>query len=101
MEFLTRFSISLVAIAFLFALLLLGVAHAAEWEKYELESVSSSLSTTQAGAHADFTTSFRLTEKEGTSLRSNPRSRSASAARSDRQSSGDSPLHRVPIGEYH
>ena len=38
---------------------------AAEFDKYELESVSASLSTTQAGAHADFTIVFELThEKE-------------------------------------
>jgi hypothetical protein len=43
-----------------------GPASAAEeFEKYELESVSASLSTTQAGAHADFTTLFELSEKEG------------------------------------
>ncbi|MGN6276243.1 MAG: hypothetical protein ACTHNP_09995 [Solirubrobacterales bacterium] len=43
-----------------------GTAGAAEeFEKYAVESVSASLSTTQAGAHADFTTSFRLTEAEG------------------------------------
>jgi hypothetical protein len=43
-----------------------GPASAAEeFEKYELESVSASLSTTQAGAHADFTTAFELSEKEG------------------------------------
>lgn len=32
-----------------------------EFEKYALESVSASLSSTQAGAHADFTTTFVLT----------------------------------------
>ena len=42
-----------------------GPASAAEPEKYALESVSASLSTLQAGAHADFTTSFRLTSNEG------------------------------------
>jgi hypothetical protein len=36
-----------------------------EFDKYEVESVSASLSTTQAGAHADFTAGFKLTEKEG------------------------------------
>ena len=36
-----------------------------EFEKYALESVSASLSSAQAGAHADFTTSFALNEKEG------------------------------------
>ena len=37
---------------------------AEEFEKYELESVSASLSTTQAGAHADFTTTLELTHTE-------------------------------------
>jgi hypothetical protein len=36
-----------------------------EFEKYAVQSLSASLSTTQAGAHADLTTSFRLTEKAG------------------------------------
>jgi hypothetical protein len=35
-----------------------------EFEKYALESASVSLSSTQAGAHADFTTNFKLTRKE-------------------------------------
>jgi hypothetical protein len=52
------------------ALLVLGIgaasAHAAdEFEKYALESVSVELSTTQAGAHADLTTTFELSEKFG------------------------------------
>ena len=38
---------------------------AANSEKYALESVSASLSTNQAGAHADFTADFALNEKEG------------------------------------
>ena len=42
-----------------------GSVSAAEFEKYELESVSASLSSTQAGAHADLTTFFELNEKEG------------------------------------
>ncbi|MGN6276344.1 MAG: hypothetical protein ACTHNP_10535, partial [Solirubrobacterales bacterium] len=42
-----------------------GSASAAdEFEKYALESVSTSLSTTQAGAHADFTTILELTHTE-------------------------------------
>jgi hypothetical protein len=40
-------------------------AGAAEFDKYAVESVSASLSTTQAGAHADVTLSFELTQKEG------------------------------------
>jgi hypothetical protein len=38
---------------------------AGEFEKYALETVGVSLSSTQAGAHADLTTSFSLAEKEG------------------------------------
>jgi hypothetical protein len=36
-----------------------------EFDQYAVESVSSSLSTTQAGAHADLTVSFALTQKNG------------------------------------
>jgi hypothetical protein len=36
-----------------------------EFDKYAVASVSSSLSTTQAGAHADLTVSFALTQKNG------------------------------------
>jgi hypothetical protein len=43
-----------------------GVASAAEeFDKYKLESVSVKLSTTQAGAHPDFTTAFALSGKGG------------------------------------
>lgn len=46
-----------------------SAAHAAgvltEPENYRIEEVSSSLSSAQAGAHADFTTTFRLNEKDG------------------------------------
>jgi hypothetical protein len=46
---------------FAFGLLIASPAIAAEeFEKYALESVSASLSTNQAGAHADFTTFFAL-----------------------------------------
>jgi len=38
---------------------------AEEYEKYALESVSASLTSTQAGAHADLTTSFKLTRDAG------------------------------------
>ncbi|MFL5898528.1 MAG: hypothetical protein ACJ76D_08715, partial [Solirubrobacterales bacterium] len=40
-------------------------AQGAEYDKYEIESVSASLSDTLAGAHADFTTELALSEKEG------------------------------------
>jgi hypothetical protein len=59
-----RLTLLLVAAAFATWVLAPG-ASAAEYEKYEIESVSSSLSTTQAGAHADFTTNLSLSEKEG------------------------------------
>jgi hypothetical protein len=36
-------------------------SQAAEFDKYEIESVQASLSTTQAGAHPDFTAGFELT----------------------------------------
>jgi hypothetical protein len=36
-----------------------------EFDRYAVESVSAELSTTQAGAHADFTPSFQLAEKAG------------------------------------
>jgi len=36
-----------------------------EFENYAVESVSAELSTTQAGAHADFTTTFVLAQKSG------------------------------------
>jgi hypothetical protein len=38
---------------------------AEEYDKYDIASASVELSSTQAGAHPDFTTSFLLTEKEG------------------------------------
>jgi hypothetical protein len=57
--------------AFAAALLLVSIcacaapAGAAEFEKYALESVSASLSSPQAGAHADFTTYFKLSQEKG------------------------------------
>src|SRR6185369_160612 len=36
-----------------------------EFENYAVKSVSAELSTTQAGAHADFTIAFKLAEKNG------------------------------------
>jgi hypothetical protein len=55
-------------LAMLIGLLVTGVlgsaASAMEPEKYALQSVSASLSTPQAGAHADFTASFSLAEEE-------------------------------------
>jgi hypothetical protein len=38
---------------------------AEEFEKYAVEAVSATLSSNQAGAHADFTTFFKLTQKNG------------------------------------
>jgi hypothetical protein len=43
-----------------------AMAEEFEYDKYDVDSASVELSTTQAGAHADFTTNFLLTEKEGT-----------------------------------
>jgi hypothetical protein len=40
-----------------------ALAAGEEFDKYALESVSATLSTSQAGAHADFITDFRLNEK--------------------------------------
>jgi hypothetical protein len=42
-----------------------GANAAEDPSQYALEAVSASLSTTQAGAHADFTTVFRLTREQG------------------------------------
>src|SRR5262249_24360894 len=52
-------------LASLLALALLGASPATaaeEFDKYALESVGASLSSNQAGAHADMTVSFKLTE---------------------------------------
>ncbi len=58
-----------IAVLALFAGALAPVAQAAEElnepQEYRIEEASVSLSTTQAGAHPDFTNSFRLSEKEG------------------------------------
>lgn len=60
MRVLLRNPLALVLLAL--ALAPAGRAVAAdEFDKYALESVGASLSTTQAGAHADLTTSFKLT----------------------------------------
>jgi len=40
-----------------------GASAAEEFDKYALETVGASLSSNQAGAHADLTTSFKLTQK--------------------------------------
>lgn len=56
----------LLCFVLLFASSRVEVASAAtEFDKYALESVDASLSTTQAGAHADLTTFFSVTRKEG------------------------------------
>lgn len=56
-------SIGLLAVA-----LFVPVARGAEeeWDKFEIESASVELSTTQAGGHPDFTTNVAVTEKKGT-----------------------------------
>lgn len=43
---------------------LTGVSKGNEFDKYQIESVSTSVSSTQAGAHADFTVAFALAEDE-------------------------------------
>lgn len=45
-----------------------AAAEPEEFDKYALESVSAAFSTNQAGAHADFTVNFKLTEKESETL---------------------------------
>jgi hypothetical protein len=59
-------AIAATALALLTALTL-GASHAAaaDPEKYALEAVSASLSSNQAGAHADFTSFFKLTREKG------------------------------------
>jgi hypothetical protein len=56
---------ALVLTAMVALLVAAGVASAAEFDKYKLESVSVKLSTAQAGAHPDFTTAFALSGKGG------------------------------------
>jgi len=46
------------------AVIATGAQAAEEFDKYKLESASVSLSSSQAGAHADLTVSFKLSEKE-------------------------------------
>jgi hypothetical protein len=56
-----------VAVGCIFVVLvavLASSAEAAEFDKFAVEAVEASLSTNQAGAHPDFTTTFRLTAKE-------------------------------------
>jgi hypothetical protein len=63
MKMLTGKATALVALLIAFGAASTGSAAAAdEFDKFALESVSASLSTTQAGAHADFTTAFKLTQ---------------------------------------
>jgi len=59
-----RTATALCALAGLCALLPTG-ASAAEFDQYGIESLSVGLSTTQAGAHPDFTTSFKLKKDSG------------------------------------
>jgi len=60
-------ALALGALALTLALALgAGSAGAAdEFERYEVEAVSASLSSLQAGAHADFTTFFKLSDQGG------------------------------------
>jgi hypothetical protein len=62
----TRNAVVLVLLTTVALLAVAAVASAAEeFDKYKLESVSVKLSTTQAGAHPDFTTVFALSGKGG------------------------------------
>jgi hypothetical protein len=54
-----------IAVALLGTALFGGSARADEFDKYKLESASTQLSTTQAGAHPDFTVNFTLSEAAG------------------------------------
>src|SRR6478752_4425840 len=54
------------AVAMLGQAAIANSASAFEPEKYAIESASLSLTSTQAGAHADLTTAFALSEKENT-----------------------------------
>jgi hypothetical protein len=58
-------AVALAATVLLFSWAQSASAAAPEFGRYALESVSASLSSTQAGAHADFTTYFKLTEEGG------------------------------------
>jgi hypothetical protein len=58
-------TVALLAALFALALALASQASAAEeFERYEVKSAGASLSTNQAGAHADMTISFALSEEE-------------------------------------
>src|SRR6478735_1019226 len=65
LEMRTSIKLRTAAAALVLLLALAGSASAAEFEKYEIESVSASLSGTQAGEHADVTVAFSLSETEG------------------------------------
>ncbi|HEX5592303.1 MAG TPA: hypothetical protein VFX35_03010 [Solirubrobacterales bacterium] len=53
------------AVAFLVLLVPSAMAAEEEWDKYKIETASVSLSDTQAGAHADFTTDISLSRNQG------------------------------------
>jgi hypothetical protein len=61
-----RITLAATCLAAVASLLSVASATAAEeFDKYDLQSASAELSSTQAGAHADFSTTIALTEKEG------------------------------------
>src|SRR6187402_1708369 len=60
-----RFATLALATAAAFGIQVGSAPAAEEPEKYELESVGVSLSSPQAGAHADFTTTIVLSQDEG------------------------------------
>ena len=61
----SRFAVLGILSLLVSAFLATSASAATEFDKFAVESASASLSTTQAGAHADLTTDFALTRKEG------------------------------------
>ena len=55
-----KLRVVLTSLAALLCIVFAGSAHAAEFEKYGIESVGASLSDLQAGAHAETETSFKI-----------------------------------------
>lgn len=60
-----RIALTMAFVAGLCASVAQSASAVGEFDRYKLESVSASLSSTQAGAHADFTTYFKLSEEGG------------------------------------
>jgi hypothetical protein len=60
-----RKPIAILVFVLLAALAAAGPAYGAKADEYRIETLSASLSTTQAGGHPDFTTAFALSEEGG------------------------------------